>query len=57
MPKKWVNREFETPNKELIEKAGSEILAKLLLQRGINTPEKADKFLNPEKIVPISPYE
>lgn len=56
MPKKWVIKEYSAPNAELIEAAGSELLAKLLLQRGIDTPAKVDKFLNPLNIEPVSPY-
>jgi len=56
MAKKWILKEYTTPDTALINAAGSELLAKLLLQRGINTPEKANEFLNPMKIEPISPY-
>ncbi len=56
MPKKWVIKEQEIPIKELIDAAGSELLAKLLVQRGVNTPAKIETFFNPLSIVPISPY-
>ena len=56
MPKNWLVKESAKPNDELVETAGSELLAKLLLQRGIDTPSKVETFLNPDKIKPISPY-
>lgn len=56
MPKKWIIKEYEMPNEELVNAAGSKLLAKLLLQRGVDTPQKAEKFLNPQKIEPVSPY-
>ena len=56
MPKKWVIREENVPEESLVKAAGSLVLAKLLLQRGINTEEKINKFLNPLTIEPVSPY-
>lgn len=56
MPKKWILKEYNTPNEELVKAAGSEFLAKLLLQRGIDTPQKTQKFLNPDTYEPVSPY-
>ena len=48
MPKNWITKEYVQPDESLIKTAGSELLAKLLVQRGINTPEKIKTFLNPE---------
>lgn len=56
MPKNWVINEKKAPSKELVEAAGSEVIAGLLFQRGVNTPEKIKKFLNPLDIEPVSPY-
>jgi single-stranded-DNA-specific exonuclease RecJ len=42
----------------LIEAAfGSELLAKLLVRRGLRTAEQANKFLNPANYEPTSPFE
>lgn len=42
----------------LIEKAfGSELLAKLLVRRGLKTPELAGKFLDPAQYIATSPME
>lgn len=56
MPKNWITKEYVQPDESLIKTAGSELLAKLLVQRGINTPEKIKTFLNSEEFQPISPY-
>ena len=56
MPKNWITKEYIQPDESLVKTAGSELLAKLLIQRGINTPEKIKTFLNPEEFQPISPY-
>lgn len=56
MPKAWITKKEFIPDKALIEAAGSELLAKLLLQRNINTVDKIKTFLNPREFEPISPY-
>ncbi len=45
------------PSSELIEIAGSSILAQLLMRRGITTPEEAKIFLDPAYYTPTSPME
>ena len=46
---KWLIKEQKEITKEFLDIAcGSEIIAKLLLNRGINTVEKAKAYLNPE---------
>ncbi|MBQ2871982.1 single-stranded-DNA-specific exonuclease RecJ [bacterium] len=56
MPKNWLIKEHLEPDKALVDSVGSVLLAKLLMQRGISTSQKAKVFLNPSKIEPISPY-
>lgn len=54
----WKFPEETAPSNELLEIAGgSEILAKLLVRRGINTAAKAQSFLDPEKYLPTSPMQ
>jgi len=54
--KQWIYPENKPVSPELIKAAGSTIIAQLLLNRGINTPEKIKTFLNPENNELISPY-
>jgi len=54
--KRWVYPENQSLSPELVKAAGSNIVAKLLLNRGINTPDKVKVFLNPESVELISPY-
>ncbi|MDD3013687.1 MAG: single-stranded-DNA-specific exonuclease RecJ [Candidatus Gastranaerophilales bacterium] len=54
--KRWVYPENQPLAPELIKAAGSNIVAKLLLNRGINTSDKIKAFLNPENIELSSPY-
>ncbi len=56
MPKHWITKECAQPDDSLIKAAGSDIIAKLLMQRGIDTAKNAEKFLNPLEIEPVSPY-
>ncbi len=56
MPKNWKIKEYIEPDESLVVAAGSKLLAGLLVQRGINTPEKVKAFLNPDEFVPVSPY-
>lgn len=55
--KVWKLHADEEPSPELIELAGSEILAKLLMRRGVSTIEEAAPFLDPAKYTPIGPME
>ena len=50
MQKIWEIKEAKEAPKELIDLCGSAITAGLLLQRGIDTVEKAKNFLNPDKM-------
>ena len=56
MPKNWVVKHNIEPDEDLINVAGSKLLAQLLIQRGINTVQKIKSFLNPSEFTPISPY-
>ncbi len=56
MQKVWKVKEKQEISKEISEIAGNKILANLLLQRGLNTPEKINYFLNPEKLKICSPF-
>ena len=52
----WIYPEKRELSKELIDAAGSKVLAQLLLNRGIDTAEKTREFLNPENVELKSPY-
>jgi len=54
--KRWVYPENQPVSPDIFKAAGSNIIAKLLLNRGVNTPDKIKSFLNPENIELISPY-
>ena len=56
MPKNWIIKNNIKPERSLIDAAGSELLARLLVQREINTVEKINSFLNPKEFKPLSPY-
>ena len=45
--KSWIYPEKKELTPEIIEAAGSSILAQLLLNRGLDSPEKIRAFLNP----------
>ena len=47
MRKVWKTKEFLPVSQDIIDAAGSKILARLLLNRGIDTPCKIKNFLNP----------
>lgn len=47
MQKIWEIKNTRDVSKEILEIAGNSIVAELLVQRGIDTPEKAKDFLNP----------
>ena len=54
--KNWKIREKKQLPEELIKTAGSELLAQLLFQRGINSTKKITEFLNPSKMKISSPF-
>ena len=54
--KTWKIKETSEISKEILEVTKSEIVAKLLLQRGIDSIQKIDEFLNPSKMKISSPY-
>lgn len=52
----WQFPEAQTPSEDLVDMVGgSEIVAKLLMRRGIDSIEKASSFLNPANYVPTNP--
>ena len=53
----WIYPENNELSSELIKEAGSRILARLLLNRGIDSPEKIKEFLYPETITISSPFK
>lgn len=53
---KWIYLECKDISSELIEAAGSLMLAQLLVNRNIDTPEKITAFLNPADTKISSPY-
>lgn len=53
----WVYSNNNELSSELIKAAGSRIVAQLLLNRGIDSPDKIKTFLNPENIELSSPYK
>lgn len=54
--KRWIYPENKPASTEFIRAAGSNIIAKLLLNRNITSPEQAIAFLNPENQELTSPY-
>lgn len=52
----WKIKEQKKISKEILEAAGSELLAQLLLQRNIDTPSKIADFLNPSQMKITSPF-
>ncbi len=56
MNKLWKINEKKEISKEILDAAQSELLAQLLLQRGIDTPKKIHDFLNPSKMQITSPF-
>ena len=56
MEKIWKTKELFEPSQELINVAGSKLLAQLLLQRGVNTVQKIKDFLNPLQMKITSPF-
>jgi len=58
MKYKWNIKEHNNISKEFLEIAfNSEIIAKMLLNRGIDTPQKAKEYLYPEEYTPSRPEE
>ena len=56
MNKIWKLKENKKPSQEIINTAGNELLAELLLQRGLDTVQKITNFLNPSKMKITSPF-
>lgn len=56
LKKDWVIRDIDIDNKQVSCCFDSKILAVLLKNRGINTPEKIAKFLNPLNTQLLSPF-
>ncbi|MDD3149875.1 MAG: single-stranded-DNA-specific exonuclease RecJ [Candidatus Gastranaerophilales bacterium] len=54
--KKWIYPEEKVISSEIIKLCGSNIIAKLLIDRGIDTIDKVKNFLSPEKTELKSPY-
>ena len=58
MKYKWLIKEYEEISKDFLSVSfNSEIIAKLLLNRGINTPEAAKSYLNPNFYKESKPKE
>ncbi len=55
MQKSWKIKESRQISQEILKEAGSEILANILINRGIDTPLKIKNFLNPLKMSITSP--
>ena len=56
MPKKWIMKDTTEPDISMVESTGSRLLAQLVIQKGIDTPQKAKTFLDPYLFEPVSPY-
>ncbi len=56
MDKIWKIKEKKNISSELETAAGSKLLAQFLLQRGVDTPQKIQNFLNPSKMKISSPF-
>ncbi len=56
MQKIWKIKENKKLSKDIIDEAGTELLAQLLVQRGINTVQKIKDFLNPANMKILSPF-
>lgn len=54
--KNWKIKEKKELSQELVDAAGNELLAQLLVQRGIDTTNKIQDFLNPAQMKISSPY-
>jgi len=56
MQQSWIVKPAVTPSPELVAIAGGhELVAQLLAQRGLDTPEKAIPFLDPDQYTPAPP--
>ena len=55
MQQPWIIAPAVTPTPELIAAAGHPLVARLLAQRGFDTPEKAIPFLDPDQYTPAPP--
>lgn len=56
MDKIWKTKELIEPSQELIDAAGNKLLARLLVQRGINNVKKIKEFLTPSSMKITSPF-
>lgn len=56
MQKIWKTKELKKISQDIIDTAGDKLLAQLLVQRGINTVQKIENFLNPAKMKITSPF-
>lgn len=56
MEKIWKTKEYKECSQDIIDAAGSKLLAQMLVQRGIDTVQKINDFLNPEKMKITSPF-
>ena len=54
--KNWKIKEKIKVDENILQEANSKLVAQLLLQRGINTPQKIKNFLNPSKMEISSPF-
>ncbi len=52
----WKLKDKKETSSELVQAAGSKLLANLLVQRGIDTPQKIQDFLNPSQMKISSPF-
>lgn len=56
MQKIWKTKESKKISQDIINEVGNELLAQLLVQRGIDNIQKIKDFLNPEKMKITSPF-
>ena len=56
MQKIWKTKESKKVSQDIINEVGNELLAQLLVQRGIDNIQKIKDFLNPEKMKITSPF-
>ena len=56
MQKIWKTKDTKEVSQDIIDISGNELLAQLLVQRGINTVQKVKDFLNPSGMKITSPF-
>lgn len=56
MEKNWIYPEKKEISPDIVKYAGSSLIAKILVNRGYDTLEKAKAFFEPELVPPKSPY-